>query len=104
MPALCLFNTFDWIPKAIPAERIVLVFDTGRKGERRYHRERFEVIDATHVVGRTRRWCEDKYCFVQGVWHVSQIDSEAVVAVRAYNADYSTLLEEYVKPGVMLPA
>ena len=43
MPRLCLFRACEWIHEAFPAERVVLTYDTGRKGDLRYIKSRLEV-------------------------------------------------------------
>ena len=103
MPRLCLFRACEWIHEAFPAERVVLTYDTGRKGDLRYIKSRLEVIDATHVVGRIDRWNGRRYVFSGGVWHVDQIDGANIIRVEAFNADYSTLLNTFVKPGCGIP-
>ena len=104
---LCLFHNVDWIPQAFEAQRVVFYRQyqsTWRKSITRLHKTRLEVIDATHVRGQLHKHTSDGYKFLDGVWHVSEIDASHLVRVCAYTSDYGTLLNEFTKPGVMLPA
>ena len=45
MPRLCLFRACEWIHEAFPAERVVLTYDTGRKGDLRYIKTLLRVFE-----------------------------------------------------------